>query len=144
VTTLRLSADGLHEIKRFELLRLDAYRDKGGVWTIGWGDTRGVKEGDRITIEEADRRLAARVSEYEAVVNAAVKIPLTQRQFDALVSFTYNVGTGHFRSSTLLQLLNSNDITAAAEQFCRWIHVKGAIDGDLVRRRFVEVIRFLT
>lgn len=140
---LRLSADGIHDLKRFELCRLDAYPDKGGKWTIGWGDTRGVKKGDHITQDEADRRLAVRIAEYESVVNAAVKIPLTQNQFDALVTFSYNVGAAAFRTSTLLELLNANDIHGAAEQFSRWIHVKGAMDAGLVRRRFCEMIRFL-
>lgn len=141
--TQRLSADGVHDLKRYELCELEAYPDKGGKWTIGWGDTRGVKQGDRISQDEADRRLAARIAEFESVVNEAVRIPLTQGQFDALVTFAYNIGAAAFRTSTLLELLNSNDIEGAAQQFVRWIHVKGAMDADLVRRRFCEVIRFL-
>ena len=143
--SMRLSADGLFDLKRFEKCELEAYPDEGGKWTIGGGSTLGVKKGDRIDQAEADRRLAVKIAEVEAVVNAAVKLPeLTQGQFDALICFTYNVGNGAFRGSTLLELLNSNDTTAAAEQFSRWIHVKGVISPNLVRRRFCEVVRFLT
>jgi lysozyme len=141
-----LSDEGLADLKRFEGCVLEAYQDRSPrkVWTIGYGDTRNVKKGDTITQAEAERRLHVRVREYEADVNAALKHPATQGQFDALVCLTYNIGATALRESTLLQLFNSGQVHAAAEQWSRWVHTSGVIDPVLVRRRFCEIVRYFS
>ena len=103
-------------IKNHEGLRLTAYKDGGGVWTIGYGHTGSdVREGLTIPLSEAERLLTRDLRVAEGHVNDAVKVKLTQNQFDALVSFTYNLGGGAFRSSTLLKLLNAGDYEWALE-----------------------------
>jgi lysozyme len=141
-----LSEEGIADLKRFEGCRLEAYQDRSPrkVWTIGWGDTRNVKQGDVITQAEADRRLHVRVREFEADVTAALRHPTTQGQFDAFVCLAYNIGPEAFRTSTLVALFNAGDIHAAAEQWSRWVHTSGIIDPVLVRRRFCEIVRFFS
>jgi lysozyme len=139
-----VTALGLASIKSREGLRLVAYQDKGGVWTIGWGDTIRVKQGDTCTKEQADQRFIERVDEHQDSLRKALKIPCTQGQFDALVSMSYNIGAPALRGSTLMRLLNGGNTLGAASQFARWVHVKGVIDGVLVQRRVDELIRFLT
>lgn len=122
-----LSREGLTQLQKLEGLRLDAYLDSAGVWTIGYGDTRDVQPGLRITLEEADKRLLGRVAEFEQSVRDGVKseVSLSDSAFDALVIFAYNVGRAGFSNSKLLQLLNANDRRGAALQFGEWIHVRG-------------------
>lgn len=129
----KLSDAGLLALKQFEGCRLDAYEDEGGVWTIGYGDTSDVKPGDRITLEEADRRFRNRVQEFERVVDVAVRKPLSQGMFDVLVSLAYNIGAGAFRSSTLVALLNNDDIEGAALQLGRFIYVRAKEPTELRR-----------
>ena len=123
---MQLSKRGIALIKEFEGLRLVAYRDIAGVWTIGYGSTRyhdgkAVKPGDKLANQEqADALLANTLSQYTDAVNQLVKVPLNQNQFDALVSFTYNEGTGALRESTLLHKLNAEDYGGAANQFLVW------------------------
>lgn len=118
-------------IKESEGLKLEAYLDAVGVWTIGYGDTGAdVKEGLVITKEEAEERLEQRLREFEGYVNKYVKVDLNQNQFDALVSLVYNIGPENFRTSTLLKLLNLSDYQGAADQFPRWN--KGRVNGKLV------------
>lgn len=97
-------------IKEHEGLRLVAYLDSVGVWTIGYGDTGpDVVKGLTITKGQAEERLRKRLVEFEGYVNRAVKVKLTQNQFDALVSLVYNIGPTNFNSSTLLRKLNAGD-----------------------------------
>lgn len=135
-------------IKGFEGCRLTAYPDPGSTdgrpWTIGWGTTRGVKPGMTITQEEADLLFDEDVNAAAREVSRLVRVPLNQNQFDALVSFDYNVGQAQFGASTLLRLLNEGEYEGAAGQFGRW--VKGG-SGDtlpgLVRRREAERAMFV-
>lgn len=118
-------------IKEHEGLRLVAYLDSVGVWTIGYGDTgKDVVKGLTITKEQAENRLSKRLAEFEGYVNKAVKVKLTQNQFDALVSLVYNIGPTNFNESTLLRKLNAGDYAGAADQFLVWN--KGRVDGKLV------------
>lgn len=131
-------------IKTAEGLRLTAYIDTGGVWTIGYGHTgSNVREGLTIPLSEAERLLTRDLRVAEGHVNDAVKVKLTQNQFDALVSFVYNVGGGAFRSSTLLKLLNAGDYDGAANQLPRWNKDNGKVVNGLTNRRREERELFL-
>lgn len=140
---MRTSQRGLSLIKSFEGLRLLAYRDAIGVWTIGYGATRGVKPGMSVTKEQAERMLLNDVQRFEPEVERLVKVPLAGNQWDALVSFTYNLGAANLESSTLLRLLNRGDYAGAAEQFPRWNKAGGKVLPGLVRRREAERVLFL-
>ena len=140
----RTNANGLLLIKSFEGLRLQAYQDAVGIWTIGYGTTRGVRPGMRISKEQAEAFLQQDLVRFEQAINDAVKVPINDNQFSALASFTYNVGSGAFRSSTLLRLLNQNqNLHAIAEQFPRWNRAGGRILAGLTRRRHAEKTLFL-
>ena len=134
-------------IKEFEGLRLHAYQDSVGVWTIGWGHTGDVKRGQSITIHQAEALLALDIGIAAAAVNRHVEAPLSQNMFDALVSFTFNLGERRLAESTLLKKLNLRDYAAAAAEFGKW--VKATIKGKkvtlpgLVRRRTAERAMFV-
>jgi GH24 family phage-related lysozyme (muramidase) len=137
---MRVSDEGLALIKREEGLRLDAYRDTGGVWTIGYGHTAKAGppapgQGMKITRSEAEAILRRDVAAVERDVNRLVKVPLTQGQFDALVSFTFNVGTPEFSTSTLLRRVNAKRFDDVPAQFMRWVYDDGRKFDGLVRRR---------
>ena len=142
--TLKTSPAGLAIIKKFEGFRAKPYACPAGVATIGYGSTyyangRPVKMTDApITEAQAQELLQATLAKYEACVNGAVKMPINQNQFDALVSFTYNVGCSAFRNSTLLRLLNQGYAPQAAEQFARWNRGGGKVLPGLVARRAAE------
>lgn len=135
---MHTSQKGLDLIKSFEGLRLSAYKDVVGVVTIGYGTTSGVKMGDTITKERAEELLREDVKRFEDQVMRLVKVRLTQGQFDALVSFIYNLGAGNLSNSTLLRLLNAGDYAGAAAQFERWNKAGGKTLAGLVRRRAAE------
>lgn len=146
---MKTSQAGIDLIKRFEGLRLEAYKCLGGIWTIGYGTTHypdgsKVKEGDTCTEEQAEEYLRSDLEEFERCVSLAVRDPLTQHQFDALVSFVYNVGCGAFRKSTLLRMLNDGADMSAAEQFLRWNKVGAQEVKGLTLRRQAEMELFLT
>lgn len=132
---MRTSERGRALIREFEGLRLDAYQDVAGVWTIGYGSTRGVVPGLRITPEEADGRLTDDLARAEEAVRRAVTVPLAQSQFDSLASLAYNIGAAAFAGSTLVRKLNAGDATGAAQEFARWVHAGGKIVPGLERRR---------
>lgn len=140
-----MSKAGLAMLKRFEGCELKAYDDGGGVWTIGWGHTgRDVHEGQEITEAEAERLLAQDVRRAErAVGSRLIGIPLTQGQFDALVSFVYNVGAQAFDESTMLRHLRARDYDAAADEFGRWVFDNKRRVNGLVVRRDAERTMFL-
>lgn len=123
---MKLSNHGIKLIKSFEGLRLNAYKDMAGIWTIGYGSTRYqdgrvVKPGDKLTDEaQANTLFINTLSKYVEAVNKGAKAALSQDQFDALVSFIYNVGTGAVTSSTLFKMLNAGDYQNAADQFLLW------------------------
>lgn len=149
-----VSSSGLALMKGHEGCRLKAYLCSAGVWTIGYGHTRGVKEGDTCTQRQADDWLLEDSGFAEKAVNDEVKVSLTQNQFDALVSFVYNVGVGRrltdpkgpagFLGSTLLRKLNAGDYTGAADEFSKWVRGGGKILNGLVARRADERALFLT
>jgi len=130
-------------IQSFEGCELSAYRDPVGIWTIGFGHTSGVMEGQTVTLAEAEDLLKQDVKNFSGAVEAWVHVPLSQSQFDALVSFAYNVGTGAFSQSTMLRLLNAGNFAEAANQFPLWVHAGGEVLPGLVRRREAERQLFL-
>ena len=141
---MSISPAGIALIQAHEGLRLTAYRDPVGIWTIGYGSTGGVRRGMTITRDQAVLRLYHDVDDAEATVNNRVTVPLSQSQFDALASFVFNVGGGAFRKSTLLQKLNAGDYAGASNEFMRWIKAKGRVLGGLVTRRAAERALFLS
>jgi len=148
---MRLSERGEALIKSFESCRLRAYLDGGGKWTIAWGHTNGVKQGDTCTQEEADALFDAEIVIYEDGVNSLVKAPINQNEFDALVSFAYNVGLDidtddvaeGLGDSTLLKKLNKWDYDGAAAEFPKWNKDNGMVVAGLTRRRKAEQALFL-
>ncbi|MBP8282382.1 MAG: lysozyme [Chromatiaceae bacterium] len=142
--TLTTSPAGIALIQAHEGLRLTAYRDPVGIWTIGYGSTSHVHPGMQITRDQATLRLYHDVDDAEATVNRRVTVPLTQSQFDALVSLVFNIGGGAFRKSTLLQKLNAGDYAGAAGEFGRWVKAKGRVLPGLVTRRAAERALFLS
>lgn len=135
---MQISKAGINLIAQFEGLRLKAYKDVVGIPTIGYGHIKGVKMGDVITKEQALDMLHEEVNEYSDAVDKYVKVPLTQQQFDVLVSFTYNMGIDAFKDSTLLRYLNMGMYEDAARQILRWIWAGGRQIDGLVNRRNIE------
>jgi lysozyme len=145
VNSFTYSADGLALTELFEGCELTAYQDQVGVWTIGYGHTGSeVRSGLTITQEQAEAYLANDVAGAATCVNRVVTLALTQQEFDALVDFVFNLGTGAFQGSTLLKDLNSGDIATAATQFDHWDHAGGQIVAGLLRRRQAETAMFTT
>lgn len=140
----KIGTAGLNLIKQFEGFRKAAYLDTGNVPTIGYGTTKGVKMGQVITESQALEFLQRDVASAENTVNKSVKVPLTQNQFDALVCFVYNVGSGNFNSSTLLKLLNGGQYDQVDEQLLRWNKDNGKVIDGLTRRRVAEGKLFQT
>ncbi|NJR37505.1 MAG: lysozyme [Leptolyngbyaceae cyanobacterium CSU_1_4] len=143
MSTGKINADGLRILKTLEGLRLEAYLDAVGVWTIGYGTTSGVVPGMRISPAEAEAFLKKDLATFEAAIANAVKVPLTDNQFSALVSFIYNIGETEFVRSTLIQLLNQKDYLGAADQLLRWNKGNGQELPGLTRRRQAERALFL-
>ena len=138
VNNLTYSPAGFKLTEQFEGLSLQAYKDIAGVWTNGYGNTHGVVQGTTITLEQAISDLASNIEGSEFVVNKVVAVPLTQNQFDALVDFVFNLGSGNFQSSTLLRKLNAGDYAGAAVEFPKWNHSNGVVVDGLTRRRLAE------
>lgn len=146
---MRISDKGISLIKQFEGLRLTAYQDSVGVWSIGYGwthpvDGKPIRPGMTIKEETAERLLRTGLVGYESDVSKLVKVKLTQGQFDALVSFAYNLGARALSTSTLLQKLNAGDYTGAAGEFPRWNKAGGKVLPGLTRRREAERALFLS
>ncbi|MDV2100193.1 lysozyme [Serratia marcescens] len=146
---MKISDDGMALIKRFEGLRLQAYQDSVGVWTIGYGWTqpvagRKVGAGMAIDVATAERLRVCGVAQFERGVERLVAVTITQGQFDALVSFAYNLGLRALENSTLLRRLNAGDRQGAADQFGRWVNAGGVRLDGLVARRAAERALFLT
>lgn len=147
-----ISPKGIELIQSFEGFSSKAYDDGVGVWTIGWGTIKyengvRVKRGDSITVQRALELFMHDLTGFEKAVRSLVKVPLTQNQYDALVSFTYNVGIGALQGSTALRKLNLSDYQGAANALLSWN--KGRVNGRLVelkgltRRRNAERDLFL-
>tara|TARA_R100000700_G_scaffold19809_1_gene26560 strand:+ start:81 stop:533 length:453 start_codon:yes stop_codon:yes gene_type:complete len=138
MTEMKISEEGISLIKNYEGCRLEAYQDSVGIWTIGYGVIKGVKEGDKINQEEADHLLQEELPEYEGYINDMIKVPLEQCQFDALVCWVYNLGPNNLRDSTLLRILNEGDYNGVPEQIKRWNKAGGTVLAGLVKRRAAE------
>jgi lysozyme len=141
--TMTYSEQGLAMTKSFEGLRLTAYQDCGGVWTIGYGHTGAdVGAGKTITEAEAETLLRADLQSAVECVNRVVTAAISQAQFDALVDFCFNAGCGSLEKSTLLRKVNAGDFAGAAAQFGLWVHAGGKVVEGLVKRRKVEAEMF--
>lgn len=139
---MKASTKLIEHIKRSESLVLTAYADVGGVWTIGYGHTKGVKKGDKINEYTAEQMLREDLQTFEKFVNKQKGIT-TQGQFDAVVDFCFNLGTGNFDKSTLKQYIASGRKTyEIQEQFLRWVNAGGKKLGGLVTRRIWEAARW--
>jgi lysozyme len=137
------SAQCLALIRSSETLALIAYHgplDPPGLWTIGYGHTAGVQQGDTCTEEQAETWLAQDAQIACNAVLRLVDVPLTQGQLDALVDFTFNEGEGRLRSSTLLTLLNQHQYPAAGQQLLRWDFADGHPAAGLADRRKAELV----
>src|SRR5277367_6300434 len=133
------SNTGLTLTKKFEGLKLNAYQDQVGVWTIGYGHTGPTVHGGLIiTQDQADQLLQSDIASSVACVNRAVNSAINQNQFDALVDFVFNLGCAALLSSTLLRDVNAGNFTAATQQFLRWDHARGVVISGLLRRRQAE------
>lgn len=146
---MQTSDKGIALIKQFEGCKLTAYQDSVGVWTIGYGwtqpvDGKSIRAGMTIKQETAERLLKTGLVSYESDVSRLVKVGLTQGQFDALVSFTYNLGARSLSTSTLLRKLNAGDYVGAADEFIRWNKAGGKVLNGLTRRREAERALFLS
>jgi lysozyme len=141
---MALGAAGKALIESFEECKLASYQDQAGVWTIGWGHT-GPNVGPGLTCNQdaADNWFAADVLTAVQGVWRTIMAPITQNQFDALVSFTFNVGAGSEAHSALCRMVNAGDLIDAADQFLVWNHVDGVVNAGLTRRRAAERALFL-
>ena len=140
------SADSIKKAREFiqgeEDFRAEAYKDTGGVWTIGYGHIKNVRQGDKITRQEAEKFYAKDIEEHIKPLNE-VKVPLSDNEKIALASFIYNVGPNAFKTSTLLKKLNAGDKKGAAQEFKRWIYDNGKVQKGLINRRNREMKLFL-
>ncbi len=140
---MQYSKIGLRQLtEAFEGCRLVAYHDSVGRWTIGYGHVAGVYAEMICTQEQAESWLLADTAWAEATVNRLVTVELTQGEFDALVDFTFNLGSGSLQHSTLLELVNKHDFTNAIKEFVKWDKAGGAVVLGLLRRRVAEQQRF--
>lgn len=136
------SKQGLALTESFEGCKLCAYQDSVGRWTVGYGHTAGVQSTDCVTQDQAEAYLVADVAWAVAFVNHVVYYPVNQGEFDALVDFCFNLGSGSLQHSTLLQLINKGDFADAANEFEKWSHAGGVIVAGLLRRRLAEKTEF--
>lgn len=151
MSTKKTSQRGIALIKEHEGVRLKAYDDGYGTWTIGYGHTQNSDSGEQypvypgltITLAEAEVILKADLASFENAVNTNVTYPINQNQFDALVSFTFNMGKTRFKNSDLLAYVNNGQMGLAASQFGLYINANGEVSPGLVRRRADEKALFL-
>ena len=139
---MKCSQEGLALIKKFEGCRLESYRCSANVLTIGYGHTGGVLETDVITQDDADRLLEQDIAKFEKYVNVNVAVELNQNQFDALVAWTFNLGVGNLRQSTMLRKLNEGDYQSVPSEMNRWNKAGGKTLDGLIRRRKAEGLLF--
>lgn len=136
---MKASVDAYELIKQFEGLRLEAYLCPAGIWTIGYGHTSDVSPNSFITIQEADEYLHRDVASVEMQLNK-LNLSLSQCQWDAIVSFVFNVGIGNFKASTLLAKIRINpDDNSIMDEFLRWVYANGKVMRGLQKRRLAEM-----
>jgi len=141
---MRTSPKGIDLIRKYEGLKLKAYQDSVGVWTIGYGHTGDVSPTEEITSDMAYTLLLKDVSKVDETIRNVVTYPLNQNQYDALASFTFNLGSGTLERSSLLSKLNAGDLDGASNEFPKWVHAGGKVLPGLVSRREDERSLFLT
>lgn len=142
---MNINRKGIDLIKNFEGLYLESYKCPAGVWTIGYGHTgKLITAGKKISTEEAEEVLKQDLKVFEKGVEKLVKVVLTEDQFSALVSFSFNLGLGNLSKSTLLKKINAEDFQGAAEEFPKWKKAGGKVLEGLVRRRAAERELFLS
>lgn len=140
---MKLSGNGLELIKKFEGFRPSPYKDIAGLLTIGFGHLILKNESfTSLTKEEAETLLLKDVKWAEDCVNEKINVQLTQNQFDALVSFVFNLGCTAFFGSTLRKLVNNKDFTKAKGEFLKWCNAGGKKSPGLLRRRIDESVLF--
>ncbi len=141
---MKISKAGISLIKNFESCKLKAYKCSAGVWTIGYGHTFGVSEGDTITQHLANEYLVVDLKTFESQIND-LSLAFRQSQFDALVSFAFNCGIGNLKSSTLLRLVKENpDDLKIADAFIMWIKAAGKPLRGLLKRRLAESLLYFS
>ena len=139
---VRTSGQGVALIKKFEGCELEAYQCSANVWTIGYGHTRGVKEGDEISADKAEYILLEDLIEFEKYVDQLVTVSLNQDQFDALVAWTFNLGPTNLKKSTMLLRLNDGQYNEVPAEMARWNRSGGEVLEGLKRRRKAEGLLF--
>ena len=135
---MKVSQECIDLVKFFEGFESKAYLCPANVWTIGYGRTKNLKEGDTVNKMQAERDLLEELEEFGEQVLNTVQVPLLQNQFDALTSWTYNLGVGNLQSSTLLKKLNSGDKNSVPSEMLRWNKAAGKVLAGLTRRREAE------
>lgn len=141
---MRISQSGIDLIKEFEGCVLYVYKDAVGLPTIGIGHL--IKSGEKfttITMQEAEDLLRSDIKIFEDALNKSIKVPVTQNQFDAMLSLAFNIGYGAFNKSTLLKKVNANDFSGAANEFRKWNKAGGRVLPGLIRRRTAEQKLFM-
>ena len=139
---MQISEECKNLIKKFEGCELEAYKCAAGVWTIGYGHIKTAVEGMKIDQATANELFDEEMGEYETYVNTAVTVPLSQNQFDALVSLVFNLGNGNLNASTMLKVINSGDHAGVPAQIKRWNKAGGKVLDGLVRRREAEALLY--
>jgi len=139
---MKISQEGLSLIKKFEGCELNAYKCAANVPTIGYGSTHGIKMGMSISKARAEELLLEDIAVYEDAVKECVKVPLHQHQFDALISWTFNLGGSNLNSSTMLKVLNTGAYEDVPVQIKRWNKANGKVLDGLTRRRLAESLLF--
>lgn len=142
VNNLHASQRCIDLIKEFEGFRSNAYLCPANVWTVGYGHTRTARSGMRISRSEAERLLRQDLEYFEIQLRKLIEVKLTQNQYDALLSFIFNIGETQFRNSTLLRILNSGNYESAIKEFNRWVYANGKVLAGLERRRNQEASLF--
>jgi len=141
-SNMQISQEGLALIKKFEGCELEAYKCPAGVWTIGYGHTKDVKEGDKINKDEANYLLQEEMIEFESYIDDMVEVELNQSQYDALCAWVYNLGPSNLGSSELLKVLNEGKYEEVPQQIKRWNKANGEVLTGLIRRREAEALLF--
>ena len=139
---MKISKEGIALIKKFEGCKLESYKCSAGVWTIGYGSTKLIIENMSITQEEAEKLLIKDIEVFEQEIEKAVEVPLHQHQYDALVSWTFNLGGANLNASTMLKVLNKGAYEDVPAQIKRWNKAGGKVLEGLTRRRLAESLLF--